>query len=426
MKVKAVILAGGRGTRLLPLTLKRAKPAVPFAGKYRIIDFTLSNCVNSGIFDALVLTQYRPHSLNDHIRQGRPWDLDRSFTGGIYLMHPYQTSQKEDWYAGTADAVAQNLSFIHQDSPDVVLILSGDHIYRMDYRRLLRFHREKGADVTIATIQVPLDEGDRYGLVETDDWGRVVGFQEKPKNPKSNLASMGIYAFNYKVLEHVLTKDTPSPETRQDFGKQILPHMVDKHYRVYAHQFKDYWMDVGTIEAFWQAHMDLLKSPPTLDLNDREWIIHTRSYKRPPAIFNGSPVIRDALISDGVTLSNGAIIERSVLSPGVVIGPGAEIRDSIVFNDAVIGPNAKLARAIVDKRSQIGANAEVGRIDEDRADGITVIGKNTTIPPGFKIGRNVRIGSDLKADTFNDIKDNRIGDDAHVGFTDQNNPIGVY
>jgi glucose-1-phosphate adenylyltransferase len=262
MKVKAVILAGGEGTRLATLTAKRAKPAVPFAGKYRIIDFALSNCVNSNIFDVLILTQYRPHSLNDHIERGRPWDLDRSFTGGVQILQPYKGRLDTDWYAGTADAVTQNLNFVRRGRPDYVLILSGDHIYEMDYDVLVQYHRDKGADATICVITVPMDEAPRYGILGIDDDMRVNAFVEKPKNPPSNLASMGVYVFTYSVLEKLLMEDRSNKESSKDFGKDIIPRMVREQMNVFAYSYGGYWIDVGTIDAFWEAHMDLLASPP--------------------------------------------------------------------------------------------------------------------------------------------------------------------
>lgn len=395
MKVKAVILAGGEGTRLGTLTAKRAKPAVPFAGKYRIIDFTLSNCVNSGIFDVLVLTQYRPHSLNDHIGKGRPWDLDRSFTGGVQILQPYKGRFDTDWYAGTADAVTQNLNFVRQGRPEYVLILSGDHIYQMDYSLLIDFHREKNADATICTIQVPLDEGSRFGIVDVDNDYRVRDFVEKPANPPGNLASMGVYVFNYDVLDRLLREDDQNPDSNNDFGKDIIPTMIRDQMRVFAYAYTGYWIDVGTVEAFWEAHMDLLSSPPSLNLNDRTWVIHTLSEERPPVRINTGAIIKDSLITDGSTISEEAVIERSVLSPGVFVGPGAIVRESIILNDAYIEAGAVVERCIIDKIAVIGKGARVGQISDIGDLGITSIGKNTHIPAGYTVGRNVVLGTDL-------------------------------
>ena len=329
VKIKAVILAGGKGTRLGVLTIKRAKPAVPFGGKYRIIDFALSNCVNSNIFDVMVLTQYRPHSLNDHIGKGRPWDLDRSFTGGVRLLQPYQGSFDTDWYAGTADAVTQNLNFIRQGRPEYVLILSGDHIYEMDYDMLVQYHRDKGADATVCTIRVPLDEASRFGIVDTDHDYRVTDFVEKPESPPGNLANMGVYVFGYAALQRVLQEDQFDSSSEHDFGKNILPKMVADRMDVYAYPYGGYWIDVGTVDAYWEAHMDLLSSPPSLNLNDRTWVIHTRSEERPPVRIGTNARIVDSMITDGAVIGAGAVIERSILSPGVFVGPGAVIRESV-------------------------------------------------------------------------------------------------
>ncbi len=400
MKIKAVILAGGKGTRLGVLTIKRAKPAVPFGGKYRIIDFALSNCVNSNVFDVLVLTQYRPHSLNDHIRRGRPWDLDRSFTGGVRLLQPFQGSFDTDWYAGTADAVAQNLNFVRQGRPEFVLILSGDHIYEMDYDMLVQYHRDKGADATVCTIRVPLDEASRFGIVDTDKDYRIVDFIEKPQAPPGNLANMGVYVFNYSVLERVLSEDQADPESERDFGKNILPKMVAENMNIFAYPYGGYWIDVGTIDAYWEAHMDLLSSPPSLNLNDRTWVIHTRSEERPPVRIGADARIVDSMITDGSVIGAGAVIERSVLSPGVFIGPGAVIRESVILNDAYVESGAQVERALVDKIAVIGKNARVG-FWQDMGDlKITSVGKNSRIPPEFTIGAGSVVGSDCTHGSF--------------------------
>ena len=328
MKIKAVILAGGAGTRLGTLTVKRAKPAVPFAGKYRIIDFPLSNCVNSRIFDVLILTQYRPHSLNDHVAKGRPWDLDRTFTGGVQLLQPFVGHFDSDWYAGNADAVAQNLNFVRHGRPEYVLILSGDHIYEMDYDVLVRYHQSKEADATFCTIRVPMDEANRFGILDVGDNNQVLNFIEKPANPPSNLANMGVYVFNYDTLEKMLLLDQQDPNSDKDFGKDIIPRMVAGDMKVFAYPYDGYWIDVGTIDAYWEAHMDLLATPPSLNLNDRTWVIHTRSEERPPVKIHSGAIIRDSMITDGSIIAEGAVVERSVLSPGVYVGPGAVIKES--------------------------------------------------------------------------------------------------
>ena len=416
MRIKAVILAGGEGTRLATLTHKRAKPAVPFAGKYRIIDFTLSNCVNSQIFDVLILTQYRPHSLNDHIRRGRPWDLDRSFTGGVLMLQPFLGRRDTDWYAGTADAVAQNLPFVRRGRPEYVLILSGDHIYQMDYAEMMQFHRESNADATVATIRVPMDEASRYGIVDVETDFSVRDFVEKPEDPPGNLASMGVYIFNYDVLERMLHRDHELGDSSHDFGKDILPRMLTGKLRVFAWPFGGYWIDVGTIDAYWEAHMDLLGTPPSLNLSDRTWIIHTRSEERPPVQIQHGAIVRDSLISEGAVIAGGALVERSVLSPGVIVGPNAIVRESILLNDACVEAGAVIERAIIDKISIVGHNARVGCLGQVGDLGITCVGKNTHIPAGFTIGSSCIIGTDLQPGDFNACSDRQIPAGEQLGF----------
>ena len=416
MKIKAIILAGGEGTRLAILTDKRAKPAVPFAGKYRIIDFTLSNCVNSNIFDVLILTQYRPHSLNDHIARGRPWDLDRSFTGGVQILQPYKGRYDTDWYAGTADAVAQNLNFVRRGRPDYVIILSGDHIYEMDYDVMLQFHREQNADATVATIRVPLDEASRYGIVDVDDDYRVQEFVEKPPNPPGNLASMGVYIFNYGVLEQMLEHDSMLKGSSHDFGKDIMPRMIIEDKRVFAYPYGGYWIDVGTIDAYWEAHMDLLHTPPSLNLNDRTWVIHTRSEERPPVQIYKGATVSDSLITDGSVIAEGAVVERSVLSPGVYVGPNAVVRESIILTDTYIEAGAIVERTIIDKIAVIGHNAHVGSVQEVGDLGITCIGKNTHIPAGYTVGRSVILGTDLRLEDFTQFEDKFVPHNTLLGY----------
>jgi len=398
MRTLAMILAGGAGSRLSVLTQKRAKPAVPFAGKYRIIDFTLSNCVNSRIFTLGVCTQYRPRSLNDHIRSGRPWDLDRS-TGGISMLQPYVGRRDSDWYQGTADAIYQNLDYVGRQQADVVLILAGDHIYKMDYDVLVTFHLEYAADLTIATIRVPPRHASRFGILEADDNYRVRRFEEKPASPQGRLASMGIYAFNPKVLRDVLSADHGDGQSRHDFGGDIVPKMVG-NYRVMAFPFNGYWVDVGTIESYWHSQMQLLENEPRLDLHDREWIIHTRSEERPPVMVRTGATIRESLVTDGCTVEG--TVDHSVLSPGVIVRPGAVVRYSVVMTDAVIEGSAVVDHAILDKGVHVGSGSWVGRDQMSPAapDGLTVIGKNTVVPAGMHIGQNCSIAADLGADAF--------------------------
>lgn len=417
MRVKAIILAGGEGTRLATLTQKRAKPAVPFAGKYRIIDFPLSNCVNSGIFDVLVLTQYRPHSLNDHIGRGRPWDLDRSFTGGVQILQPYKGRYDTDWYAGTADAVRQNLNFVRRGRPDYVLILSGDHIYEMDYDVLIQFHIDNGADATVCTIRVPMDEASRYGIIDVEENYRVREFLEKPQNPPGNLASMGVYVFTYTVLEQLLQEEDEEGHHMVDFGHHILPYMLEQNMNVYAYPYGGYWIDVGTVEAYWEAHMDLLASPPSLNLNDRTWIIHTLSEERPPVYIHEGATVRNSMVTDGSVIAEGALVERSVLSPGVYVGPNAVVRESVILTDAYIEAGAVVERCIIDKIAVIGHNAHVGKIQDVGELGITCIGKNTHVPAGYTVGSNVILGTDLRIENFEQYKDKVVPNGAALGYS---------
>jgi glucose-1-phosphate adenylyltransferase len=401
-RVLAVILAGGEGERLSILSAMRAKPAVPFGGKYRIIDFTLSNCVNSEIFDIFVLTQYNPRSLNDHIGAGRPWDLDRN-TGGIRLLQPYTSrGRPAEWYRGTADAVLQNLEVIAQTPGDVVLILAGDHIYKMDYGPFIQAHRRRRADVTIAVRSVPIGEAHRFGILALGDDERVVEWQEKPAHPKSDLASMGIYVFNKKALIQWLDED------RNDFGRHVIPAMLDGGARVYGYPFRGYWQDVGTVDGYWQANMDLLEEHPDLDLYDKDWLIHTKSEERASAKIGPTANVHRSLVSHGCVVAG--TVEHSVLFPGVRVDIGAVVRDSIVMFDSVIRAGAFVDRAIVDKDVSIGPNARVGDGDDfdtpnrhepgRLATGLTVVGKRAVIPRGVRIGRNCLIGEGVRAADF--------------------------
>ena len=405
MKTRAVILAGGEGSRLGVLTDKRAKPAVPFAGKYRIIDFALSNCVNSGIVDVMILTQYRPHSLNEHIGAGRPWDLDRGFSGGVHIYQPYRGRADTDWYKGTADAITQNLNFLERGEPDLILVLSGDHIYKMNYASLIEFHIAKQADVTIATLNVTREEAMRMGILATDSDYRITHFVEKPADPPGTLASMGVYVFSRKMISQILTEDTRRRDSSHDFGKDIIPRMVQGGLRAFAYPFQGYWVDVGTIEAYWQTQMDLLKHPPALDLNDRSWIVHTRSEERPPVRIQEGAVIKDSMITDGCVIAAGARIEKSVLSPGVSVGPGAVIRFSVILTDAVIEAGVRIERAIIDKIVRVGRNARVGqppRTPRTASEGfsITTVGKNAQIPAGIRIPQGAVVAADATPEYF--------------------------
>lgn len=396
-----MILAGGEGSRLGVLTDKRAKPAVPFAGKYRIIDFTLSNCANSGIDDVMMLTQYRPHSLSEHIGAGRPWDLDRSFSGGIQIYPPYRGRAVTDWYKGTADAIAQNLSFVRRGNPDLVLVLSGDHIYKMDYAGLIEFHDLHEADVTIATLNVTREEATRMGILATDAEYKVTQFIEKPRDPPGTLASMGIYVFNRAILSQMLVEDSKKRDSSHDFGKDIIPRMVTGGLRVFAYPFTGYWVDVGTIDAYWRTHMDLLKNPPPVDLNDRSWIIHTKSEERPPVMIRQGAVVHDSLIADGCVIAAGARIDRSILSPGVVVGAKAVVRQSVILTDTSIEPSARVERSIIDKAVRVGRGARVGRLPRaEEKLGITTVGKNAQIPEKTVIAPGAVVDADAKPEFF--------------------------
>jgi glucose-1-phosphate adenylyltransferase len=397
-RVTALILAGGEGTRLSVLTAKRAKPAVPFAGRYRMIDFILSNLVNSSIYSVGVLTQYRPRSLGDHIRQGRPWDLDREIEGGITLLQPYLGRRDSDWYAGTADAVAQNIDFVNHLNPENVLILAGDHIYKMDYRILLHFHEDHQADVTIPVLRVPMDEASRMGILAVDNDYRIVDFEEKPAQPKSNLASMGIYVFRTDVLNQVLEEDKKNNESKHDFGRNIIPKMIQSH-RVYAFPFGGYWVDVGTVQAYWEAHMDLLQDAPPLELHDRNWIIYTRSQQRPPVDIRAGARVANCLLTDGSIIAG--TVEDSIFSPGVRVMAGAVVRQSIVMEDTVIEPGAVVERAVIDKNCIIGQGARVGAIQDTPLEpGITLVGKNTRLPAGLIVEPGVGVPPDLTERDF--------------------------
>ncbi len=403
--VIAMILAGGEGRRLDILSAKRAKPAVPFGGKYRIIDFCLSNCVHSGISCIGVLTQYNPRSLNDHIRTGKAWDLDR-MNGGIFLLQPYVSDSVTDWYRGTAAAIYQNLNFVRERKPCWVLILSGDHIYTMDYRKLLDFHRDCDADLTVSVIEVPWEEAHRFGVLSVDSNGRVVEFEEKPSHPKSNLASMGIYVFSYEVLEEELEYEAQRIDTSFDFGKDIIPRIIHAR-RVFAFRFEGYWKDVGTLDSYWEANMELLKPHPAINLYERQWLIYTPLEDRPPVKLGREALVENSILGSG-TIVNGKVI-NSILFNGVYVSEGAEIRESIIMDDVFIEGNACLDRVIVDKLVTVGSESHIGygedftpnrKFPDMLQSGLTVIGKNTRIPPRTIIGRNCQIAPDLGWESF--------------------------
>lgn len=355
----AMILAGGQGSRLGALTKNVAKPAVPFGGKYRIIDFPLSNCVHSGIDTVGVLTQYQPLELNTYIGNGNPWDLDRNH-GGVYVLPPYQSAKAGEWYKGTANAIYQNIQFLEGFNPKNVLILSGDHIYKMHYGDMLDAHMKSGAAITIAVMPVPWEEASRFGIMNVDANGMIVEFEEKPKEPKSNLASMGIYIFDYGVLKKYLTDDERDPHSSNDFGKNIIPTMLANGEKMMSYTFEGYWKDVGTIQSLWEANMDLIDTPPKFAINDRNWTIYSRNLALPPHYVGAGAQIINSAITEGCSI-NGKV-NHSVIFGDVVIGEGCEINDSVVLPGTVIGKNVKIEKSVIGQDVRIGDNVQIGKI----------------------------------------------------------------
>lgn len=372
----AMILAGGQGSRLGVLTKKLAKPAVPYGGKYRIIDFPLSNCSNSGIYSVGVLTQYKPLELNAHIGIGSPWDLDRR-DGGVSILPPYQEEKGGNWYKGTANAIYQNIEFVDRYDPEYVLILSGDHIYKMDYDKMLQFHKEKNAEATIAVIEVPMEEAGRFGIMNTNDDLSIYEFEEKPENPKSTNASMGIYIFNWKVLKRALEEDELDELSSNDFGKNIIPKMLEEGRKLVAYPFKGYWKDVGTIESLWEANMDLLKDENELSLHDDEWKIYSANPVRPAQYIGPEAKIKNSLIVEGCIV-NG-IVENSVLFQGVHVGENTVIRNSVIMPNTIIEENSVIDKAIIGSEVHILSNCNVGN-----GDSISVIASNENIEEVIK------------------------------------------
>ena len=390
----AMLLAGGQGSRLGVLTSKVAKPAVAFGGKYRIIDFPLSNCINSGIDTVGVLTQYRPLRLNQHIGIGIPWDLDRNI-GGVTVLPPYEKSDNSEWYTGTANAIYQNLEFIDYYNPEYVLILSGDHIYKMDYENMLEYHKSCDADITLATYQVPWEEASRFGVVITDENNVISEFEEKPANPRSNKASMGIYIFSWKVLREALVKMKDQPEC--DFGKHIIPYCHSNGKKICAYDFKGYWKDVGTLGSYWEANMELVDIVPEFNLYEEFWKIYTKTDAIPPQYIDASGRVSRCIIGEGTEVYGD--VENSVIGSGVTIEKGAVIRNSIIMNNATIGENAYMDKAIIAENVKIGKDAKLG-IGEEAVNefkpqiysfGLVTIGENSVIPDGVTIGKNTAI-----------------------------------
>lgn len=381
-EVVAMLLAGGQGSRLGVLTKNLAKPAVPYGGKYRIIDFPLSNCVNSGIETVGVLTQYQPLVLNDYIGSGQPWDLD-SMNAGVHMLAPYQRGRKADWYKGTANAIYQNIPFIERYDPDYVVVLSGDHIYKMDYSQMLAFHKEHNADCTIAVIEVPMEEASRFGILNTNEDGSIYEFDEKPKVPKSNKASMGIYVFTWEKLRKYLEEDEEKPKSSNDFGKDVLPAMLNAGERMFAYPFSGYWKDVGTIDSLWESNMDLLDPNIPLDLSEESWKIYSRNPVMPPHYIAKGAEVQNSLLAEGCNVYGE--VDFAVLFSGVYIAPGAVVKDSIIMPGSRIEENAVVQYAIIGENVVIGNGACIGERPEDVEDkekwGITVIGSGCNIAP---------------------------------------------
>ncbi|MBQ6786704.1 MAG: glucose-1-phosphate adenylyltransferase [Lachnospiraceae bacterium] len=387
----AMLLAGGQGSRLGVLTSKMAKPAVSFGGKYRIIDFPLSNCINSGIDTVGVLTQYQPLKLNTHIGIGIPWDLDRNI-GGVTVLPPYEKSGNSEWYTGTANAIFQNLEYMENYNPDYVLILSGDHIYKMDYEVMLDFHKESGAEVTIASMPVPIEEASRFGIVIADEKKKITDFEEKPENPRSNLASMGIYIFNWKTLKEALIAKADQPAL--DFGKHVIPYCFEKGAPMYTYEFNGYWKDVGTLSSYWEANMELIDIVPEFNLYEEYWKIYTKSDILPPQYIASNSVVERSIIGEGSEIYGQ--VYNSVIGCGVVIGEGTVVRNSIIMNQTQVGSNCIVEKAIIDEYVQIGDNVELGTMEEKENDtkpgiynhGLVTIGEKSIIPSDVKIGKN--------------------------------------
>lgn len=393
----AMLLAGGQGSRLYALTQSMAKPAVYFGGKYRIIDFPLSNCVNSGIDVVGVLTQYQPLELNEYLGNGQPWDLDRSY-GGLHVLPPYQTATGSDWYKGTANAIYQNINFIERYEPEYVLILSGDHIYKMDYSKMLAQHKEKGADCTIAVLDVPKNEASRFGIMTCEEGGKIVKFTEKPKEPDSTLASMGIYIFSWDKLKHYLIEDEKNKDSENDFGKNIIPAMLADGQKLFAYNFEGYWKDVGTIDSLWESNMDLLDPNVPFDVWDKEWKIYSRTLNSPPQFVSEKANVENSMISEGCEIDGE--VDFSVLFQNVVIEEGALIKDSIIMPNTTIKKGAKIEYAIIGEGCTIEENVCIGERPETTNNleewGIAVVGNNISIHKNAKIKAKSMIYNDIK------------------------------
>ena len=393
-EIVAMLLAGGQGSRLYALTQNLAKPAVPFGGKYRIIDFPLSNCVNSGIDTVGILTQYQPVVLNEYIGNGQPWDLDRLY-GGVHVLPPYQKATGSDWFKGTANAIYQHISFIDRYDPEYVIILSGDQICKQDYSEFLAFHKEKGADFSVAVMEVPWEDASRFGLMVTDENARITEFQEKPKNPKSNLASMGNYIFKWDVLREYLIADENDPDSDNDFGKNIIPNLLKDGKKMYAHRFDGYWKDVGTIPSLWEANMEVLDPENSgIDLFDNSWKVYSRNSGMTAHKIAANAVVENAMITDGCRVDG--TVKHSILFAGVKVAPGAVVEDAVVMGGAVIHAGAQVKHCIVGENAVIGENAIVGAMPEGENKGVATIGPGVTVGANAKVGHDAMVRENVK------------------------------
>ena len=393
-EIVAMLLAGGQGSRLYALTQNLAKPAVPFGGKYRIIDFPLSNCVNSGIDTVGILTQYQPVVLNEYIGNGQPWDLDRLY-GGVHVLPPYQKATGSDWFKGTANAIYQHISFIDRYDPEYVIILSGDQICKQDYREFLNFHKEKNADFSVAVMEVPWEEASRFGLMVTDDNAQITEFQEKPKNPKSNLASMGNYIFKWSILRKYLIEDELDPNSENDFGKNIIPNLLKDGCKMFAHRFDGYWKDVGTIPSLWEANMEVLDPENSgIDLFDENWKVYSRNSGMTAHKISGSAVVENSMITDGCRVDG--TVKHSILFAGVKVEAGAVVEDAVVMGNAVIKAGAQVKHCIVAEDAVVGENAIVGAMPEGDVKGVATIGPGVTVGANAKVGPNAMVKENVK------------------------------
>ena len=393
-EIVAMLLAGGQGSRLYALTQNLAKPAVPFGGKYRIIDFPLSNCVNSGIDTVGILTQYQPVVLNEYIGNGQPWDLDRLY-GGVHVLPPYQKATGSDWFKGTANAIYQHISFIDRYDPEYVIILSGDQICKQDYSEFLRFHKEKGADFSVAVMEVPWEDASRFGLMVTDSDCRITEFQEKPKNPKSNLASMGNYIFKWEILRKYLIEDELDPNSENDFGKNIIPNLLKDGRKMYAHRFDGYWKDVGTIPSLWEANMEVLDPEHSgINLFDNSWKIYSRNSGMTAHKISASAVVENSMVTDGCRVDG--TVRHSILFAGVKVETGAVVEDAVVMGGAIIKAGAQVRHCIVAEDAVIGENALVGAMPEGEEKGVATIGPGVYVGSNAKVGPNAMVKENVK------------------------------